>query len=677
MQIAGAFVDIRANQSNLDRDLGEIERKVEGSAKSSAGKFASIFGSLAVGAGIKKLIDSSSDLEQAVGGTAAVFGEAGSAIDEFAKDSATSAGLSQRAARELTSQLGGLLSGFGFTKKEAASLSIELTKLGGDLSATFGGKPEEAVQALGAAMRGETDPIERYGISLNQAAVNAKAVELGLASSTSTVDANAKAQATLAIITEKSAGAQGQFAREADSAAGKAAITAAKTEDAAASMGDSLLPIYGKAVGVIGSLADGFGALPDAVQTGIVALAGVAAVAPRVVDGVRAIGDVASKVPGFFDKISSGAGTVTGKLANLNPALGLAGAAVGVAALAVYANSLNSTEIDVDKLVVATANLTDENRKQLEGTVEAAASMGKLDDVVKKIAGTNVEAAERFIEVAEAAGINKEELDKLRQITDEKRDADIQGKVDQENYTQSQEEGTEAAKAAAGALEEQRVKLEELTAAVVAAFDSNLGYRQAVDGTSDALANLTTLTKEGKAGTEDYSDQLLAAEGAALRQAGAAVKLAEDQAKANGTTVTGAEKNRIYRDELQNVANTLAPGSPLRAQLEAYIAQLNDLDGKNVNTTVTTTYTKREDRSYYDNAKSRALALGGPVEAGDMVRVGESGPEMVQFGQAGTVIPNHDLARGGGTTFNGPVTIISEATRARDVYDETLWRVAG
>lgn len=40
-------------------------------------------------------------------------------------------------------------------------------------------------------------------------------------------------------------------------------------------------------------------------------------------------------------------------------------------------------------------------------------------------------------------------------------------------------------------------------------------------------------------------------------------------------------------------------------------------------------------------------AAGGPVQSGGTYLVGENGPELVQFGRNGTVIPNHALPRGG------------------------------
>ena len=46
------------------------------------------------------------------------------------------------------------------------------------------------------------------------------------------------------------------------------------------------------------------------------------------------------------------------------------------------------------------------------------------------------------------------------------------------------------------------------------------------------------------------------------------------------------------------------------------------------------------------------LADGGPMEAGRPYMVGERGPELVVPNQSGTVVPNHQLGRGGGVTVN-------------------------
>lgn len=305
------LVKIRPDASTFGTDTKQaVERQSIG--------LADVISVGAVVGGMKKITGAAAELEQAVGGTAAVFGESQAAIDEFAEGAAEAAGLSERSARELTSTIGSLLQGFGFAQDEAAATSTELAQLGADLAATFGGRPEEAVQALGAALRGEFDPLERFGISLNVTQANLKAVELGLAESTSKVDLNARAQASLAIIMERSASAQGQFARESETASGQAAIAAAKAENAAASLGENFLPIYAKLAETVGVVADAFAKLPPNVQTAVVVLGAAAALAgpahkayDKVAGSVESLGQRWDQASPRSQRFARGLGTAT------------------------------------------------------------------------------------------------------------------------------------------------------------------------------------------------------------------------------------------------------------------------------------------------------------------------------------------------------------------------------
>lgn len=183
VELATAYVSLTVSSKgiaqDINRELGapvdkaakdagrSIEQGIGGGASrgAEAAKVAlSAIGSAAVLSAMNKAKDAASGLQQAVGGTAAVFGEASEAVDDFAQSAAESVGLSQRAARELTSQIGASLKGYGFAVDEAAAKSIELTEIGADLAATFGGTTADAVAALSSALRGEFDPLERYGV---------------------------------------------------------------------------------------------------------------------------------------------------------------------------------------------------------------------------------------------------------------------------------------------------------------------------------------------------------------------------------------------------------------------------------------------------------------------------------------------------------------------------------
>ncbi len=314
---AGNAKQVKSAQSAGEKIRAEQDKTVK-KAKSAAQQIGEFVAGAAFLKAVNSTVEAASRQQQAIGASEAVFKSYASTIDDFASTSADAYGISNSAARELTAQIGSLLKGFGFSTQAAADQSIVLAKLGADLSATFGGKPEEAVQALGAALRGEFDPLERFGVSLNVTQANIRAVELGLASSTSEVDLNARAQAALSLIMERSADAQGQFAREADTYAGQQARATAAAEDAKAKFGEQLLPVMTRVQQVLGFLAEGFGDLPGPIQLAAVGLVGFVALSGP----LQTLGNQAKGVVDALKKMST-AGTIA------------SGAAAGIAAAVV------------------------------------------------------------------------------------------------------------------------------------------------------------------------------------------------------------------------------------------------------------------------------------------------------------------------------------------------------
>jgi hypothetical protein len=299
-------VAVVGDARQLQKELQKAERAVAGfgkNAKDSSEQLKNVFIGSAVAFGAKQIIDSAAQLEAAVGGTAAVFGTASVEIDKFSKSAAETSGLSEKAARDITSKLGSSLQGAGMDAEAAAKQAIFLTQTGADLAATLGGSTEEAVSALGGALRGEYDPLERFGIALTANQVNAEAVAMGLADSESSVSAYAKQQATLALLTERSAFAQNMFAKEAGTAEGAAKIAGARLQDTSADIGKSFLPIYTKVAEIVGQVAEAFAALPGPVQTGVIGIGAAAVIGPTIVDGVKSGIDALKSIPGTIDKV--------------------------------------------------------------------------------------------------------------------------------------------------------------------------------------------------------------------------------------------------------------------------------------------------------------------------------------------------------------------------------------
>jgi hypothetical protein len=283
-------VDAAAAGADIDR------------AASSADKFAAGMGELAIpaaaaGAAVvafgKGALDAASASQQAIGAVNSVFGDSAAQVQAWAATSADAVGLSTSAYEAMASTVGAQLQNMGVDQKTAAGKTNDLITMGADLAATFGGSTADAVSALGAALRGEADPAERYGLSLSQTAVAARMAKDGTDKLTGTAKTAAKAQTVLQLATEQAAGANGQFARESDTAEGAAQRSAAAYENAQAAIGQGLLPVMTTLQTALAGVAQWMGQNSTAVLVAV-AVIGALAAAVLIVNGALALASAAT-----------------------------------------------------------------------------------------------------------------------------------------------------------------------------------------------------------------------------------------------------------------------------------------------------------------------------------------------------------------------------------------------
>lgn len=595
MKIAEAYVEIKGDYKKF---RSELTKEGKSAGQQVAGAFAQAFAAAAFTAGVAKSINAANRLQQAVGATEAVFGSAGRAVKEFADTSAQSFGISASAARELTAQIGALLQGMGFTAEEAASTSVELAQLGADLAATFGGKPEAAVQALGAALRGERDPIERYGISLNEAAVKQKALELGLYDGVGALDANGRAQATLALITERSAGAQGQFARESTTAAGAQAIAAASAEDAAASFGEVLLPVYTRVVEVAGALAGVFGKLPAPVQTAVVALAGLIAFQGpirAVVTQAKALEGVLGKIGVSGKTAAAGLGVLTGALVLYELHAGEAEKQIRELASTMddefKASILDSVDAlsrfqpgfadeiftlgdaagySAEELVKMTAPTAELQARLLELAESDAAFRAGLEEtgitleLLREIVGSNAAAQQQYeATMAGTQGAAEDLGGQLGSVTD----ATVKYGLTSAEAAHAADELTQAIEGQEQAQRDIYTAIVDSVAALVSAEDATFAATEAVSEYNASLAEQAAASDDAKMTAGELRDELESTRDSILDAAAAQVEM-------TGASLDTKDGIQLYIDKIRELSQNIAPGSPVAQALDGIVATL-------------------------------------------------------------------------------------------------------
>lgn len=240
VKIGDAFVRVRPDTAGFAQETDSRLKPIFGRvAAAAAGAFAAVKTS----GYLKGAVAEASDLAESVNVVQLTFKDAAPSLEAFFKTSATSVGLAESAARQAASNIGGLLNNLGYTREESARTSESVLRLGADLGSAFNKDPAQAVEAIGAALRGESEPIRAFNVSINDTTLKAKALEMGLYSGKGALDQNAKAQATLALIMQQTADVQGDFANTSDGLANKQRIAAARSENLKRVIGEGLLPV--------------------------------------------------------------------------------------------------------------------------------------------------------------------------------------------------------------------------------------------------------------------------------------------------------------------------------------------------------------------------------------------------------------------------------------------------
>lgn len=219
--------------------------------KGALGALAGVFAAQQFGGLFKSSVADAANLEQSIGAIGTVFKDSAGDMNAWADQAAVDVGLSKNEFNELGTLIGSQLKNGGTAMEELAPKTKSLITLGADLSSMFGGTTADAVGALSSALKGERDPIERYGVSLNQAKIDAEAAALGFSKVDGALSSEANQAATLSLIMKQTADAHGNFGRETDTLAHKQQVLNAQLANGKARIGTELMPVVSAFTGLL------------------------------------------------------------------------------------------------------------------------------------------------------------------------------------------------------------------------------------------------------------------------------------------------------------------------------------------------------------------------------------------------------------------------------------------
>lgn len=271
-------------QSNRWHQLAQSCEAASGKLKDVGGKLSDIGQNMslkvttpiaAAGAASFKF---AADLQDAFGATEQVYKSAADAVKNWADSLPNYYGIAEGEALEYANMMGSLLQNIGgLTEEQAAKQAQTLIELAGDLTAMYGGSVQDAIRALTGALKGNNSMLDNYGMAVNEAIIKTKAMEMGLVAEGKELDLASKQAATLALIMEQTADAQGQAAREAEGASGSLRSLTTEIKNLATDIGEVLLPVITPFIQKLKDIVGAFGELSPGVQKAIIAIAGIAA----------------------------------------------------------------------------------------------------------------------------------------------------------------------------------------------------------------------------------------------------------------------------------------------------------------------------------------------------------------------------------------------------------------
>ena len=233
----------KLNEANGDVEVAATGMEKFGKKAAAAFKLAAV---AAAGMAVKIGVDAvkaASDLAEEVSKSQVIFGDGADEIEAFASKAAKAFGQTKQQAIQASSSFAVFGKAAGLAGGDLVKFSTDFTGLASDLASFNNTSPEDAIQAIGAALRGEAEPLRRYGVLLNDATLKQAALELGIYDGTGALTAQQKVLAAQKVIYEQTGDAQGDFARTSDGLANKQRILAAEFENIKATIGEVLLPM--------------------------------------------------------------------------------------------------------------------------------------------------------------------------------------------------------------------------------------------------------------------------------------------------------------------------------------------------------------------------------------------------------------------------------------------------
>ena len=173
-------------------------------------------GFYAVLQGIKESINIASDLTEVQNVVDVTFGNYKKKIEDLAKVSIPELGMSELTTKQIASRFQAMGTAMGIAQGSMADMSVELTRLTGDMASFYNVDQKAVGEDLEAIFTGQTKPLRQYGLDLTEATLQEWAMKQGIDANINSMSQMEKTMLRYQYVVANTGAAQGDFIRTAD-----------------------------------------------------------------------------------------------------------------------------------------------------------------------------------------------------------------------------------------------------------------------------------------------------------------------------------------------------------------------------------------------------------------------------------------------------------------------------
>ena len=229
-------------------------------------------------AGFGLAINSASDYEENLNKLQVAFGDYAEEVQNFTDNAQMDYGLSKKDASDSASAFGALAKGIGLSEQQAASMSVELTKLSADLGSYFNTDIEESASALEGIFTGNATALKKFGVVMTDTNLKQFALDMGMtAKQYANLGSEEKTLLRFQYVMSQTADAQGDFARTNDGIANSTKSLQAAFSDLLTVVGEQLIPVVTPIIQKVTEIISKLSQLDEGTLQTIILVAGIAA----------------------------------------------------------------------------------------------------------------------------------------------------------------------------------------------------------------------------------------------------------------------------------------------------------------------------------------------------------------------------------------------------------------